>query len=396
MIDVAILVGGKGSRLGKITKNIPKPLLRIRKIRFLDLLISNLLRYNLKRIFLLCSFKKEEFFKLYHKKKIHNSLIYCIDEGKFKGTGGALNKLKKKVKQNFILLNGDTIFNINIYQFIKQKLGSNLALIAVTKNKNYKENSKINNILLGKHGIINFSKKKSAFMNGGIYYFNKNIFKHINNKYSSLEIDIINKLIHRKKVIGKFFPDLFIDIGSKEKIYYLKKNLASFKQKAVFLDRDGVINKEVGYVTNYKHFIFLPGVKQAIKYLNDKRYLIIITSNQAAIGKLLLSEKKLIQIHLKMKRELYDYNRSVIDDIFYSPYYKYSRIKKYRLNKNDRKPSAGMIIKAINKWNIDIKKSIFIGDKFTDKLASSKCGIKFYFKENIPLIKQLKRIREIK
>ena len=92
MIDVAILVGGKGSRLGKITKNIPKPLLRIRKIRFLDLLISNLLRYNLKRIFLLCSFKKEEFFKLYHKKKIHNSLIYCIDEGKFKGTGGALNK----------------------------------------------------------------------------------------------------------------------------------------------------------------------------------------------------------------------------------------------------------------------------------------------------------------
>ena len=97
-----------------------------------------------------------------------------------------------------------------------------------------------------------------------------------------------------------------------------------------------------------------------------------------------------------MKRELYDYNRSVIDDIFYSPYYKYSRIKKYRLNKNDRKPSAGMIIKAINKWNIDIKKSIFIGDKFTDKLASSKCGIKFYFKENIPLIKQLKRIREIK
>ena len=233
-------------------------------------------------------------------------------------------------------------------------------------------------------------------MNGGIYYFNKNIFKHINNKYSSLEIDIINKLIHRKKVIGKFFPDLFIDIGSKEKIYYLKKNLALFKQKAVFLDRDGVINKEIGYVTNYKHFIFLPGVKPAIKYLNDKRYLIIITSNQAAIGKLLLSEKKLIQIHLKMKRELYDYNRSVIDDIFYSPYYKYSKIKEFRLNKNDRKPFSGMLIKAINKWNIDIKNSIFIGDKLTDKLASNKCEIKFYFKKKISLIKQLMKINEIK
>ena len=69
MIDAAILVGGKGSRLGNITKNTPKPLLRIKKIRFLDLLLSSLLKYNLKRIYLLCSFKKEKFFKLYHKKK---------------------------------------------------------------------------------------------------------------------------------------------------------------------------------------------------------------------------------------------------------------------------------------------------------------------------------------
>ena len=81
MIDVAILVGGKGSRLGKITKYEPKPLLKIRKVRFLDLIISKLLKYNLKKIYLLCAFKKEKFFKLNHKKKIHNSIIYCINEG---------------------------------------------------------------------------------------------------------------------------------------------------------------------------------------------------------------------------------------------------------------------------------------------------------------------------
>ena len=99
MIDVAILVGGKGSRLGKITKYEPKPLLKIGKIRFLDLIISNLLKYNLEKIYLLCAFKKKKFFRLYHKKKIHNSIIYCIDEGEFKGTGGALYKLKKKINK---------------------------------------------------------------------------------------------------------------------------------------------------------------------------------------------------------------------------------------------------------------------------------------------------------
>ena len=97
-----------------------------------------------------------------------------------------------------------------------------------------------------------------------------------------------------------------------------------------------------------------------------------------------------------MKKELYEHNGSIINDIFYCPYYKYSKNKKYRINKNDRKPFPGMLDKAINKWNIDIKNSIFIGDKHTDKLAASKCGIKYYFKKNISLIKQLKQINETK
>ena len=396
MIDAAILVGGRGSRLGKITKYEPKPLLKIGRIRFLDLIISNLLKYNLKKIYLLCAFKKEKFFKLYHKKKIHNSTICCLDEGDFKGTGGALYKLKKKIKTNFILMNGDTLFDIDINQFIKNKLKNNFGLIALTKNRNYKNNRKINNITVDKNEIINLSLKKSNLMNGGIYYFSKKIFKFITNGYSSLENDIINKLIIKKRIIGKFYPNRFIDIGHKDKLNYLRKNLTLFKQKTIFLDRDGVINKDVGYVTSYKHFIFLPGVKHAIKYLNDKKYLVIIITNQAAVGKSLINETDLIKIHIKMKKELYNYNGSVIEDIFYSPYYKYSKIKKYRLNKIDRKPFAGMLVKAINKWNIDITNSIFIGDKLTDKLASDKCGIKFYFKKNISLIKQLREINEIK
>ena len=396
MIDVAILVGGKGSRLGNITKSTPKPLLKINNIRFLDLVISNLSKYNLHNIYLLCSYKRKKFFKLYHKKKINNSLICCIDEGKFKGTGGALYKLKKKVKKDFILLNGDTFFDINFNEFMKIKLREKIALIALTKNINYKNNKKINNISLNKDRTIRSSSTGSNLMNGGIYYFNKSIFNYVHNQYSSLENDIIEKLITKKKIIGKFFPDRFIDIGEQKKLNYLIKNFSFLKQKVVFLDRDGVINKEVGYVTNYKQFIFLPGVKKSIKYLNDKKYLVIIITNQSAVGRSLIDENDLVKIHLNMKKELYDYNGSIVNDIFYSPYYKYSKNKQYRKNKNDRKPFPGMIIKAINKWNINIKNSIFIGDKLTDKFASNKCGIKFYFKKNIPLIKQLKQINEIK
>ena len=101
MTDAVILVGGLGKRLGKITKKIPKPLIKIESKTFLDILISKIIKFNFEHIYLMCSYKKEKFFKLYHNKKIHNSKIKCIDEGTQKDTGGGLIKKKKKLKKIF-------------------------------------------------------------------------------------------------------------------------------------------------------------------------------------------------------------------------------------------------------------------------------------------------------
>ena len=161
------------------------------------------------------------------------------------------------------------------------------------------------------------------------------------------------------------------------------------KSRALFLDRDGVINKSDGYILNFKNFKFLPGVKKAIKYANKKKYLVIIITNQSGVGRSFLSEKQLNNLHKKMKDELYQYNCAIIDDIFYAPYFSKSKIKKYRKNKNDRKPGNGMFLKAIKKWNVNISSSFFIGDKITDKYAAQKSNIKFYFKKKISLYKQI-------
>ena len=134
MIDAVILVGGKGSRLGYLTKNIPKPLLKINNQVFLDVLIAKLIKYNFNKIYLLCSFKKEKFFKLYNNKSIHNSKIICIDEGLPKGTGGALYKLKKKIKKNFLLINGDTYFDINFSKIFNNINKKKIGTIALTSN----------------------------------------------------------------------------------------------------------------------------------------------------------------------------------------------------------------------------------------------------------------------
>ncbi len=388
--DVVILVGGLGTRLGSITKTTPKPLIKINKIPFLDQLISKLIQYNYSRIYLLCSYKKKIFFKKYNNKFFHNTKIICIDEGKLKGTGGALFKIKHKIKKDFILMNGDTFFDLDYNIFNKIKLDNNNIFMCIThKNKSIR-NYKLNNLSIKKQKI-KLSKRNTNFINGGIYLVNKRILKGITNNYSSFENDILSREILMNKVIGKFFNENFIDIGSHKKMEFLKKNSHIIKNKCFFLDRDGVINKELGYITSFKDFIFLKDVHKAIKYLNEKRFIIILITNQAVIGKGIINENKLKHIHLKMVKSLRK-RKAKIDDIYYAPYFKYSKLKKYRINRYDRKPNPGMIIRAIKKWNIDSASSFFIGDKETDKIAAQRANIKFYFKKNKSLYKQIKGI----
>ena len=169
-------------------------------------------------------------------------------------------------------------------------------------------------------------------------------------------------------------------------------NTNILKSKAFFLDRDGVINKEIGYLLNYKKFKFLSGVKKGIKYLNKKNYLVIVITNQSPVGRSILKETELKKIHSKMKKDIFTFSGGIIDDIFYSPYYRYSKIKKYRKNYIDRKPNNGMLNKAIDKWCIDVNKSKFMGDQTTDKKCSEKSKIKFYYKKNINFYDQIKNI----
>ena len=393
MTDIVVLVGGRGKRLGKITHKTPKPLIMINKKRFLDILLSKIIFYNFKNIYLLCSYKKNIFFKLYHKKKIHNSQIICIDEGSQKDTGGALFRIKNKIKNNFFVINGDTYFDIDFNLLTKLVDNKIIGAMAVTKNYNYKKNNKISNIVIQKSGLLRFSKSKTNLMNGGIYYFNKQVFNYVYNKKLSLENDIIKELIYKGKIKGHFINQKFIDIGTRKNLSFIKNNTDFLKQKAFFLDRDGVINRLLknDYVKNINQFKFLPGVINAIKFLNNNNFLVIVVTNQACVGKLIITENKLKLIHTFMINKIKQ-KKGRIDDIFFSTYFRKSKISKFRIGLYDRKPNPGMLIKAINKWNINIKKSYFIGDSISDFKASRKINLKFFYKTKESLLKQVKNI----
>ncbi len=376
--ECVILAGGYGSRLGKITKKIPKPLLKINKKPFLFYVIKNLYRQGIKKFFVLTYYKHEKFEKILPK-KYKDSVIHIIKEKKKLGTAGSINNIKKKLNHSFFVVNGDTFFDINIrdLESFTNNSKSNIGVSLITSRfhdgyKSYKINKK--------NEAIDYkeTKNKKKIVCGGIYFFKKKIFKKFKNfEVLDIDKDIIEKNI-KKKVIAKKYNSDFIDIGSieslkKSKNFLKKKNM----RPSFFLDRDGVINEENKYVHKKIDFIWRKNIFKAIKLLNDKGYQIFIITNQAGIAKGLYTEKQFHTLNDWMLNELIK-RGSFIDQVYYCPYHPQGRIKKFKKKTNLRKPGNGMILRALKDWNINKKKSFLIGDSLTDLEAGKKTGIRSY------------------
>lgn len=166
--------------------------------------------------------------------------------------------------------------------------------------------------------------------------------------------------------------------------------MKNFKIKAVFLDRDGVMNEDRGYINSKSDFKWLKGTKKAIKFLKKNNYLVIVITNQSGVGKGLIKVSQLKLLHRWMNKELLKHG-GWVDDFIYCPYHPDAKIKKYKKKSYFRKPNPGMILKAIDKYSISIKDSFMIGDKSTDKLAAKRAGVKFFYREK-DLYFQLKKI----
>tara|TARA_B110000003_G_scaffold271220_1_gene305029 strand:- start:14177 stop:14764 length:588 start_codon:yes stop_codon:yes gene_type:complete len=147
---------------------------------------------------------------------------------------------------------------------------------------------------------------------------------------------------------------------------------------ALFLDRDGVINFNYGYVCNKNNFDFIPGIFELLLEAKKKKYLIIIVTNQAGIGRGYYSENQFKKLTIWMVEEFQSRNID-IDAVFYSPFHPTAGIGKYLLSEDTRKPGSGMFFEAISELNIDINNSIMIGDSISDMDASINAGINTNF-----------------
>lgn len=379
-MQAVIYCGGFGSRLARKTKIIPKPILKINNIPFLTYIIRNLQRYGVTEILLLTYYKHEKIVNFIKNSEFKNIKITPIKEKKKLGTAGSLVNAKKYLKSEFFLLNGDTFFNFNILDLKKNfHLKKNICFAMALSINSKKRFTSITTEK--KSNFLSNSKKNiDNFINAGFYYVSKRILNFIDVDDFSFEDQIFPKLILKKQAIGIKYTgkrNSFIDIGVpkdlKKSQFILKK---IFNKKTVFLDRDGVINYDYGYVHSKKKFVWKKNVIKFIKFLNDNDFYVIVVSNQSGVGRGYYSIDKVSKLHEWINKEL-NVKGAHIDDFFIACYFKNSKKYSSLRELKRRKPNTGMIDEAIKIWKINKNKSLLIGDQLTDIQAAKNSNIKY-------------------
>ena len=382
--DLVILVGGKGRRLKSIT-NLPKPLIKIKNKPFIQYLLNFYTKYNFKKIYLITSYGSKKFFSKFHKKIINSIQIECIKEISPNDTAGALNTIRKKISKNFILLNGDSFLDFDIS---KIKFTNKNRLILV-KNKNYHSNKKLSNLFINKKKKVVY-KKNSNYMNAGIYFFTKEIFKLIpKNQNCSLENDIIPKLIRKEKLYGDRVNKFFIDIGTPKNLMKAFKIIPSvFTKNTAIFDRDGTINYDFKYVHQMENFKIKPGIIKSLQYLTKKNFQIFIITNQSGIARGLYSIKYFYSFQKEIK-QFFLHKKVIIRDVYFCPHHPTIGKNKFKKKCNCRKPKVGLYKKLEKEWLIDKKKCFMIGDQVSDFKFAKVNDIKFSY-PNSNIYKQVR------
>ena len=389
-----IMAGGRGTRLTSITENkIPKPMVEICGKPILQWQIEQLREQNIKDIVIVIGYLGNIIIDYFGDGKSFGVNIQYILEHTPRGTGGSLGSIPN-LGEDFILLLGDVLFNVDINRmFYFHKVNKAECTLFVHPN-NHPYDSDI--IILDKNNKVNniLSKKEAReywypnCVNAGICIFQTKICEQLPDEVLDLEKDVIKSLISKKTVYGYISSEYVKDIGTEKRLYeaeqdvinnLLEKHCLKNKQKAIFLDRDGTINREVGLIYQTTQLELEPRAAEAIKRINNSDYLAIVITNQPVIAKGMCTISTLQEIHYKLET-LLGQEGAFVNAIYYCPHHPQSGFIgeniAYKIRCNCRKPGTELFTRAAAQFNIDLSQSWMIGDRIVDIQAGEAAGTK--------------------
>lgn len=387
-----ITAGGKGTRVASVNRSIPKPLLPVAGKPVLQHQIECLKRQGVEQITLTIGYLGDMIQEYFGDGSRFGVKIDYIQEDVPLGTAGALYYLKKSVHDDFFLINGDLVFDVDLRRmldFHREHHGA--ATLLVHPNDHPYDSGIV--IADGDGRVCGWLTKEDVrgwyknCVNAGIHILSPRLLEKLDRPQKmDLDREILKPLIPSGEVYAYRTPEYVKDMGTPERIAQVERDLQnglvqqknlSLLQRAIFLDRDGTINQYVGFLKRLDEFQLIEGVAEAIRRINQSGYLAIIVTNQPVIARGDISWEKLDEIHRKMET-LLGQEGAYLDDIFICPHHPDSgfagEVPIYKIQCNCRKPEPGLLLQAAEKYNIDLAQSWMVGDSQSDVEAGRAAG----------------------
>jgi len=391
-MKAVIMAGGKGTRIASVNAAVPKPMIEIDRKPILLYQIECLAAQGITDIVLVIGYLGERIKEYFGSGDELGVNITYICEKEPLGTAGALYYLKNTVSEDFLLMNGDSIFDVDIKRFRDVHLGNDGLVTIFTHPNSHPYDSGV--IIADKDGAVTrWLAKEDARkwyknrVNAGLHMMSSRLLERFAEpKKTDLDRDVLKPLIAERNLYIYDSPEYVKDMGTPDRLHDVERDIRSgmvvrknllHKQKAVFLDRDGTINRYVGFLNDINDFELLDGVPQAVRRLNESGYLVIVVTNQPVIARGELTLEELDEIHNKMET-LLGRESAYVDDIFYCPHHPDKGFAgerpEYKIKCTCRKPEPGMLMEAAKKYNIDLLQSWMIGDSISDIEAGRNAG----------------------
>ncbi|WP_456685827.1 HAD-IIIA family hydrolase [Bradyrhizobium sp. P5_C11_2] len=389
--QAVILCGGIGSRLGALTRTTLKPLLPVAGTPFLERLLFEIKRHGVDRVLFLAAHRAEEINAFATEVCPRLGLSFDVSvEPDRAGTGGALWHARAHLDPVFFLFNGDSWFDINILDLALRLDEDTVATLALRR---VADAARYGTVTLDRGRICQFAEKTGeaadGLVNGGVYAVRRSFVDQLS-PACSLESDGFTPLAAAGKLAGRVYDGFFLDIGIPDDYARAQVDIpAAQRRPAVFLDRDGVLNEDRGYVGSVERFAWLPGAPEAVKRLNDEGVFVFVVTNQAGVARGFYDEDSVRHLHAFMQAELREIGAH-IDAFRFCPFHPDGVIPAYARASEWRKPAPGMILDLLANWPVDASRSVLIGDQDHDVAAAEAAGLVGYklYKDE-PLAKAL-------
>lgn len=417
-MKTVIMAGGKGSRISELFPDIPKPLIPIKDENgierpVLEWEIRSLVAQGFDEIILTVSYLSEQIINYFGNGDAYGAHIEYFIEEQPLGNAGALLKMRDKLgSEPFLLLNADAVFDVDFNRMVRyhQEKGGLVTLFTHPNSHPYdsgiviaQDDKSVSAWLTKEDARPEWYKNR---VNAGLHVIDPTVLDMTIQRTGlepdsigtagadgkTIKVDLDRQILKPLCNTGKMFaydsPEYVKDMGTPERYEAVCRDFAagvvesknlSHPQKAIFLDRDGTINRYVGFLRKIEDFELIDGAAEAIQRINESGYLCIVVTNQPVIARGEVTEPELQLIHNKMET-LLGQAGAYIDGLYYCPHHPdkgfEGEVEALKIDCECRKPKPGLLLRAAGDFNIDLSRSWMIGDGKNDVGAGKAAGCK--------------------